>query len=62
MNRKKMMVYNLREFDEREYFTKYAEEYGLEILSSSETPTLENAYLADSCDYVNVITTPRNMQ
>lgn len=60
MNRKKMMVYNLREFDEREYFKKYAEEYELEIISSFETPTLENAYLANGCDYVNIITTPVN--
>jgi D-lactate dehydrogenase len=58
MKYEKMMVYNLREFDEREYFTKYAESYGIEIISSEESPSPENAYLADGCRYINVITTP----
>lgn len=53
-----MMVYNLREFDEREYFTAYSNQYGLEIMSTYESPTIENAVLADGCRYVNVITTP----
>lgn len=56
----KMMVYNLREFDEREFFTKYGKECGFEIVSTSESPSLENAYLAKDCKYVNIITTPIN--
>lgn len=53
-----MMVYNLREFDERPYFDQYAEKYGIRIVSTAESPTLENAYLAKGCRFVNVITTP----
>ena len=34
----KMMVYNLREFDEREFFTKYGKECGFEIVSTSDSP------------------------
>ena len=53
-----MMVYNLREFDERPYFDQYAEKYGIRIVSTAESPTLENADLAKGCRFVNVITTP----
>lgn len=54
----KMMVYNLREFDERAYFEKYAAKCGFEIISTSESPSLENVNLAYGCRYVNIITTP----
>lgn len=53
-----MMVYNLREFDERPYFDQYAEKYGIRIVSTAESPTLENVDLAKGCRFVNVITTP----
>ena len=53
-----MMVYNLREFDERPYFDQYAEKYGIRIVSTAESPTLENADLAKGCRFVNIITTP----
>lgn len=53
-----MMVYNLREFDERPYFDQYAEKYGIRVVSTAESPTLENADLAKGCRFVNVITTP----
>ena len=53
-----MMVYNLRDFDERPYFDQYAEKYGIRIVSTAESPTLENADLAKGCRFVNVITTP----
>ena len=53
-----MMVYNLRKFDERPYFDQYAEKYGIRIVSTAESPTLENADLAKGCRFVNVITTP----
>lgn len=53
-----MMVYNLREFDERPYFDQYAGKYGIRIVSTAESPTLENADLAKGCRFVNVITTP----
>lgn len=62
MKKEKMMVYNLREFDEREFFDKYTLEYGLEIISSPETPSIANAHLADGCRYINIITTPVDRQ
>lgn len=58
MQKEKMMVFSLREFDEREYFNKYSEELGIEIASTSEMPTLENASLAQGYRYINIITTP----
>ncbi|MCD7810883.1 MAG: D-isomer specific 2-hydroxyacid dehydrogenase family protein [Ruminococcus sp.] len=62
MKNEKMMVYNLREFDEREFFDKYSSQYGIDIISTSETPTPENAYLAEGCKYINIITTPVNRE
>ncbi|MCD8188447.1 MAG: hypothetical protein LUD57_07610 [Ruminococcus sp.] len=62
MKNEKMMVYNLREFDEREFFDKYSSQYGIDIISTSETPTSENAYLAEGCKYINIITTPVNRE
>ncbi len=54
----KMLVYNMREFDEGAFFEKYAAEYGIELVTCRESPTLENADLAKGCQYVNIITTP----
>ncbi len=54
----KMMVYGLRDFDERPFFEKYAPEAGFELRSAPEAPTLENACLAEGCAYVNIITSP----
>lgn len=58
MRNNKMMVFSLREFDEKIYFDKYAPELGIEIVSTSELPAMENAQLAEDCRYVNIITTP----
>ena len=57
-----MMVFSLRDFDEKPFFEKYAGEYGLELVSTPEPPTAENAYLAEGCRYINIITTPLNRQ
>jgi D-lactate dehydrogenase len=54
----KMLVYNMREFDEGAFFEKYAAEYGIELVICRKSPTLENADLAKGCQYVNIITTP----
>ena len=52
----KIFVYNYREFDEAEYFQKFAEEYGVELGISTDAPTLENAHLAEGYEYVSIIT------
>ncbi len=53
-----MMVYGLREFDERPFFDEYAGAFGFEIRSAAAPPTVENAHLAEGCPYVNIITAP----
>lgn len=54
----KIFVYNYRDFDEAEYFTKFSEQYGVELGISRETPTLENAHLAAGYDALSIITRP----
>lgn len=52
----KIFVYNYREFDEAEYFQKFAKEYGVELGICTDAPTLENAHLAEGYEYVSIIT------
>lgn len=54
----KIAVYNYREFDEGQYFEKYANEYDIEIIKCYDKPSLDNASLAADCYGVSVITTP----
>lgn len=54
----KIAAYNYRDFDEAPYFEKFGRQYGAEIVPIRETPTLENAALAEGCEGVSVITTP----
>ena len=54
----KMFVYGLREYDEREFFDKFGQMYPLEFDSCEEKPTLENAYLAEGCQAINILTAP----
>ena len=54
----KIAAYNYRDFDEGRYFEKFAPVYGVEIVPIRETPSLENAKLAQGCEGVSVITTP----
>ena len=56
MTKMKIFVYNYREFDEAEYFQKFAEEYGVELGICTDAPTLENAHLAEGYKYVSIIT------
>jgi len=58
MKKIKMMVYNYRDFDEKMFFDRYADELGIEIVSVPFSPTLENANLCEGCDCINIITTP----
>lgn len=54
----KIAAYNYRDFDEGQFFEKFGEQYQVEILPIRETPTVENARLAQGCDGVSVITSP----
>ena len=54
----KIAAYNYRDFDEAQFFEKFAKEYQVEIIPIREAPTVENAALADGCEGVSVITTP----
>ena len=44
--RMKIFVFDYREFDEAEYFQKFAAEYHVELGICTAPPTLENAHLA----------------
>ena len=54
----KIAAYNYRDFDEAAFFEKFGKQYGVEILSIREPPSVENAHLAAGCEGVSVITTP----
>ncbi len=53
----KLFVYNYRDFDEAEFFTRYSREYGIELGICREAPTPENAGLAKGYGSVSIITT-----
>lgn len=53
----KLFVYSYREFDEAEFFQKFAEEYHVELGICHDAPTMDNAYLAEGYPYVSIITT-----
>ena len=53
----KLFVYSYREFEEAEFFQKFAEEYHVELGICHDAPTMENAYLAEGYPYVSIITT-----
>ena len=50
-------MYSYREFDEAEWFTHFSKEYGIELGTSPDAPTLENASLAKGYEYISIITT-----
>lgn len=54
----KIAAYNYRDFDESEFFDKFAKQYQVEIIPIREVPTVDNAALAAGCEGVSVITTP----
>ena len=53
----KVAVYSYRAFDEGLYFEKIAKELGMELVLCPDAPDMENAALAEGCDYLSVITT-----
>lgn len=55
----KLFVYCMREFDEKEFFDSFCEEFGCEYAYSAEYPSLENMELARGCDAISM--TPCDM-
>ena len=53
----KIFVYRLRD-DERVYFDRYSEKYGIEFDSSPDNPSPDNVDLAKGCQAINIATTP----
>lgn len=53
----KIFVYSLREFDEKAFFDKYCGKYGVEYGYTTETPCLDNAWMAERYDVIDIITT-----
>lgn len=54
----KVLVYNYRDFDEDQWFKKYAEELGIELVICREAPVSgKNTDLSKGCDALSIITT-----
>ena len=53
----KVFVYSCRRFDEEPMYLTYAEEMGMEVSMTEDAPTLENASMAEGCDFISVLTT-----
>ncbi|MFQ7574828.1 MAG: D-isomer specific 2-hydroxyacid dehydrogenase family protein [Lachnospira sp.] len=53
----KVFVYSMREYDEKEFFDKYCEKYGVQYDYTTQTPCIENAYMAQGYDVIDIITT-----
>lgn len=53
----KLLVYSCRPFDEEPLFRRFAEEYGYELVLTTEPPTMDNIGLAEGCDFISVLTT-----
>ncbi len=51
----KVFVYSCRPYDEEPMFRRYAEEMGMEVGTTEEPPTLDNAHLAEGSDFVSVL-------
>lgn len=54
----KIFVFNYRDFDEAEYFTRISKELGVELGICREKPTLETIEQAAGYDCISIITTP----
>ncbi len=53
----KIFVYSMREYDEKPYFDKYCSQYGVEYGYTTQTPCIDNAYMAEGYDVIDIITT-----
>ena len=54
----KVFVYNMRTFDELDYFKRFTEKFGMEMDYTEGSPMMENCHLADGSDFISIITTP----
>ncbi len=54
----KVAVYNMRPFDEKEWFEAYSAKLGLTLVTCPDAPDLKNAALAKGCPCVDIITSP----
>ncbi len=54
----KIFAYALRSFDEEKFFVDACERLGIEYGFTSDYPSMENAYLAEGCEGVAIITNP----
>lgn len=55
--KRKLFVYSYREFDEAEFFQKFAKEYDMELGWCKDAPTMENAHLAEGFECLSILTT-----
>lgn len=53
----KLFVYSMREYDEKAFFDKYCEKYGVEYAYTTQTPCLDNTDMCKGYDVVDIITT-----
>ena len=53
----KMMAFSCRQ-DEREFFEQFGKQYGVEVETTREAPSMENAGLLKGCGADCVLTTP----
>lgn len=54
---KKVAVFNLREFDEAEWFEKYAGDLGLELSTCPDAPDMDNIVsVTEGCECADIIT------
>lgn len=53
----KMMAFSCRQ-DEREFFEQFGKQYGVEVETTREAPSMENAGLLKGCGAACVLTTP----
>jgi lactate dehydrogenase-like 2-hydroxyacid dehydrogenase len=53
----KMIAYDCRS-DEREYFERFSEQYGVDLTLTKDDPTAETVSAAEGCSCISIITTP----
>lgn len=54
---KKVLVYNMRDYDEKQWYEKYSKELGLELVCCPNDPSMDNVHLAEGCECLSIITT-----
>ena len=53
----RLLVYSCRPYDEEPLYRKYAEEFGFDLTTTVDPPTMDNVGLAEGCDFISVLTT-----